>query len=252
MKHNPDKSDAEDAFVLADLVRMNYLPEVWLAPQPIRQLRRLTRYRRQLVNERKNHKLRVRALLREERASDAPANAWTKAWLAWARDEAPLGEQGRWVMGRLLAQIEHLSHEIAEVEKRLAEAVRDDPLTAALLRQRGVGLVTAATLRAEIGSFTRFKSGKQLARYCGLSPCNASSGKRQADAGLIRAGNDELRTILLEMAHRLAQHDDRWRTMKERMQYRNPMCVIVAAIANRYVRWLYHEMVRCEQPLEAA
>jgi len=44
------------------------------------------------------------------------------------------------------------------------------------------------TIRAEIGRFDRFRTGKQMARFCGLSPHNASSGARQADAGLIRAG----------------------------------------------------------------
>lgn len=254
MKQNPDKTDFADALLLADLLRTGYLPEVWLAPEPVRQLRRLTRYRRQLVNDRKNCKLRVRALLREERAGHGPANAWTKAWLDWARHKAALGEHGRWTMGRLLDQINHLTREIGEVEQRLKEAVQDDPLTDRLQEQRGMGLITAATLRAEIGSFTRFRSGKQLARYCGLSPCNASSGKRQADAGLVRAANAELRTMLLQCAHRLARYDDRWRAMKERLRYKNkkPMSVVVAAIANRYTRGLYHEMVSCQQPLEVA
>jgi transposase len=254
MKQGPDKTDAGDAFVLADLLRSGHLPEVWLAPEKIRQLRSLTRFRRQLVNDRKKAKLRVRALLREHRAGLPPANPWTKAWLEWVRTEAPLGEHGRWVMGRHLECIAYLSREIKAVEERLAEAVKDDPLTAKLREQPGVALITAATLRAEIGSFTRFGSGKQLARYCGLTPCNASSGKRQADAGLIRAGNADLRTILIECAHRIARYDDRWKAMKNRLVYQNkkPMSVAAAAIANRFTRWLYHEMVICQQPLEMA
>ena len=51
-----------------------------------------------------------------------------------------------------------------------------------LLTMSGIGLVTAVTLRAEIGRFDRFRTGKQLARFCGLSPRNASSGQRQASA----------------------------------------------------------------------
>ena len=43
-----------------------------------------------------------------------------------------------------------------------------------------------------IGRFDRFRGGKQLSSYCGIVPCNASSGKRQADAGLTNRGNEDL------------------------------------------------------------
>jgi transposase len=67
MKQNPDKTDFADARILADLVRVGYLPKVWLAPDDIVELRRLVRFRRQLVAERRDVKLRIRALLRDER-----------------------------------------------------------------------------------------------------------------------------------------------------------------------------------------
>ena len=71
LRQNPDKTDYSDARLLADLERVGYVPRVWLAPQAIRELRRLVRYRRQLVNERRNVKLRVRALLRAHRRACA-------------------------------------------------------------------------------------------------------------------------------------------------------------------------------------
>src|ERR1044072_6119442 len=67
MKRSPDKTDLGDAHLLADLVRVNYLPTVWLAPEATRQLRRLVRYRAQLVARRRDVKLRIRGLLRENR-----------------------------------------------------------------------------------------------------------------------------------------------------------------------------------------
>ncbi len=67
MKRSPDKSDFADAHLLADLCRVGYLPRVWLPPKVIRDLRRLTRFRQQLVDQRRDIKLRIRALLREER-----------------------------------------------------------------------------------------------------------------------------------------------------------------------------------------
>ncbi len=253
LKKGPDKSDGRDAFLLADLVRVNYLPEVWLAPLATRQLRRLVRFRQQLKRERTEVKQQIHGLLAEERALQAPANPWTKAWLAWLEESAPLGEHARWVLQRQLERLQRIEEEIKSVDARLHEVTSDDPVYQKLLEQPGVGPVTAATLRAEIGSFDRFRNGKQLARYCGVTPCNASSGKRQADAGLVRASNRELRTILLEAAHRLARHDPRWQQFKAKLVARNkPGSVAAAAVANRWMRWLYHQMASSKQPPSAA
>jgi len=67
MKQNPDKTDYSDAQMLADLERVGYLPKVWLAPQEVRELRSVVRFRQQLVAERRNIKLRVSAILRQQR-----------------------------------------------------------------------------------------------------------------------------------------------------------------------------------------
>jgi transposase len=231
---------------LADLVRINYLPTVWLAPESTRQLRRLVRHRAQLVKRRRDVKLRIRGLLRENRVRCAQAGAWRKAWLAWLEHEAPLGESDRWIVKDHLAELASLSRRIAAVEARLRSAVADDPVVAQLLAQPGVGLVTAATMRAEIGRFDRFATGKQLARFCGVTPRNASSGARQADAGLIAAGNPELRTVLVELAHRLISRiKGRWAELAHGMLVRGkPKNVVVAAVANRWVRWLHRELRR--------
>ena len=243
MKQNPDKTDYSDARMLADLERVGYLPKVWLAPQEVRELRHVVRYRDQLVHQRRNLKLRVSAILRQQRITYSAGGTWTRRWEAWIRQVKGLSPQGRWVIDRHLARMTAVLTEIAEVEEHLAELTADDPLVAALQRMPGIGPVTAWTLRAEIGRFDRFRSGKQLARFCALTPRNASSGDRQADAGLIKAGNRALRTVLIEAAHRLIRFDDEWRSFADELLRRGkPKCVVVAATANRWVRRLYHDL----------
>lgn len=243
MKRSPDKTDFGDAQLLADLIRVNYLPNVWLAPRSIRELRRLVRHRSQLVCRRKDVKLRIRALLRENRLKCRSAKAWTKDWYAWLQ-QAELSESDQWVLNDHLEEIQSLVGRISSVEARIHVHVQDDPWIEQLMALPGVGLVTAVTLRAEIGRFDRFQTGKQLARFCGVTPRNASSGARQADAGLIKAGNPELRKVLTELAQRLVHRiKGRWMKlaagMLERGKKKN---VVVAAIANRWVRWLYHQI----------
>jgi transposase len=243
MKVNRDKTDYADSRILADLERVGYLPPVWLAPEALRELRRLVRYRQTLVTQRTAAKLRIRALLRDHRIK-LPGRAWTVAWLAGlAQVQLPA------ISARLLERYQQtarlLAREIRHTEQWLAEVVADDPLVRRLRQLRGIGLVTACVLRAEIGDFGRFRTGKQLARYCGLTPRNASSGNRMADAGLIAAGNSLLREVLIEAAHRLLRLDPRWRSFRDRMDRAGkPRCVTAAAAANRWVRWLFYEIQR--------
>lgn len=246
MKRSPDKSDLSDAQLLADLVRVNYLPRVWLAPQEIRELRRLVRHRANLVRQRKDTKLRLRGLLRENRLKCPDARAWTKRWHEWLREEAELSESDRWLLQEHLDQIVYLEGQIAAALARIEIAVSNDPVVAKLQSLYGVGLITAVTIRAEVGRVDRFDSGKQLSRFCGVTPRNASSGARQADSGLIKAGNPDLRQVLIELAHRLIRYQHaQWGKLANGMLKRGkPKNVVVAAVANRWVRWLYHELQR--------
>ena len=127
MKQNPDKTDYQDAQLVADLERIGYLPRVWLAPQHIRELRQVVRYRLQLTEQRRATKLRVRALLREQRCR-APqgVNAWTKAWDHWLRHSAELSAEGRWVANQHLQELACLVTRIRQVEKRLERLTAND------------------------------------------------------------------------------------------------------------------------------
>jgi transposase len=240
MKTNPDKTDYGDARLLADLARVGYLPRVWLPPERIRQLRQLVRYRSQLVAERKRHKQQAKALMRQQRLSIREGTSWTQKWvcrlksLEWPR-------LSRLIVESHVDEIERLTGRIRELERTLEEELRNDGVVGWLRTQPGIGLVTAATLRAEIGDVARFRTGKQLARFCGLSPCNASSGARQADAGVIRAGNPELKRVVVEAAHRLVHYDPRWTGLAVRLKRAGkPTSVVVAAVANRWMRQLFH------------
>lgn len=253
MRQNPDKTDLSDAHLLADLVRLGYLPRVWLAPPAIRDLRTLVRYRQQLVDRMRNTKLRIRALLREQRVPDAPRWLWTQHGLAWLGQLQTLPPQAGWVLENHLLDLQGAAAQLLRVTARLREVAAQDPLIVALLAQPGIGLVTACVLRAEVGRFGRFRTAKQLARFCGVSPCNASSGARQADAGLVRGCSRLLRDTLIEAAHRLARCDAHWMQYRRQLRERGkPGSVIAAAVANRWTRRLFHELRQLESTAVAA
>jgi len=244
MKKSPDKTDYSDGRLLADLTRVGYLPKVWLPSAHERDLRQLVNHRQALVNNRRAVKLRIGALLREHRANTPKKmSRWSRAWINWVRITPQLSFDARWITGELLDELDHLNKKVSMADDRLRQSVGDDPLVQKLMEEPGIGEVTAWTLRAFVGRFDRFTSGKQLSRYCGLSPCNASSGARQADAGLVQGCNQILRATLIQAAHRLMRTEKRWVDLADQMKRRGkPAGLIVAAVANRWMRGLWHRM----------
>lgn len=246
MKHNPDKTDYGDARMLAELARVAMIPPVWLAPQPIREMRLLVRLRANLVKRVKALKTRILGVLRLQRVvedEEVVGNRWTQKWLKWLKSERAISSEGRFVITEHLEEYESLKKRISETEARLRARCKSDGVVQGLLAIKGIGEVTAWTMRAVIGRFDRFRTGKQLARFCGVTPRNVSSGERVADAGLIKAGDALLKSVLVEAAHRLRRGHARWRKLAAKLEKRGKhKNVIVAAIANRWVRWLHHEM----------
>ena len=245
MKSSPDKSDYSDGQLIADLPRVGYLPRVWLAPAPIRALRQLVQHRQRLVDRARALKLQVGAVLREQRVKidSERGSRWSKAWTASVRDNDRLCQHARWIVNDLLDDLLYTKGKVAATEAKLREATAGDEVIAKLMQQAGIGEVTAWVLRACVGDFSRFKTAKQLSRYCGMTPRNASSGKKVADAGLVDAANKLLRATIVQAAHRLIRTIERWRELADALSKRGkPSCVIVAAIGNRWVRTLHHAM----------
>lgn len=246
MKSNPDKTDYSDARLLAELCRAGLIPPVWLAPESIRELRLLVRLRADLVAQARAVKTRVLGVLRQQRIVEPVGRGsgrWSKAWTVWLTGENGLSEQARFVVRTLLEDLAFVRRKVAQVEARLRSATAKDEVVARLLTVKGVGEVTAWTMRALIGRFDRFASGKHLARFCAVTPRNASSGQRVADAGMIRAGDPLLKTVVIEAAQRLRRYEPRWRELSASMAARGKATgAIVGAVANRWLRGLFHQL----------
>jgi len=225
-------------------------------PRPTDDLRQLVNHRQRLVDRRRAIKLQVGAILREQRVKidKDRGSRWTRAWTAGARDNQRLSAHARWIVNDLLDDLTCTDGKIDKAEGRLREATAGDPVVERLMTQPGIGEVTAWVLRAYVGDFGRFKTAKKLARYCGMSPCNASSGDRVADAGLIDGCNKLLRLTVVQAAHRLIRTVPRWRDLAASMRARGkPACVSVGAVGNRWLRTLHHAMTQpATQPATTA
>lgn len=244
MKQSSDKTDFADARLLADLTRTGYLPEVWLPHEYIRELRSYVRRREQLVKQRVAEKQRIRSLLKNNRLTP-PGKPWTREWAEWILNADEVPPKVLRLIEDHFDMIRIVTAKIDKIMEDLEEMTADDPVVEQLREQKGVGPVTAFTIRAEVADVTRFRSGKQLANFCGLSPKNVSSGKKQTTCGLIASGSPSLRKVLLEAAHRLARYNAHWKKLFDRLhkEKHKPKNVAVAAVANRWIRWLYHQLL---------
>jgi len=249
MKNNPDKTDYSDGLLLSDLNRVGYLPEVWLAPEPIRDMRALVRYRQQMVQRGKDTKLRIRAMLRHYRIKvPEKMSPWSKRGIAWLSAIKELPRHSAWILREHLEELQRCAAKLKLLQKRFGEVAVGDSMIKQLMLLDGIGLVTAVVIRAEIGWFSRFRTGKQLARFCGASPRNASSGTKQADAGLIKAGNPILKTAIIEAAHRIKRYDKYWHEFAQKLRKAGKKpSVIAAAVANRWLRRLHYTMCKYEK-----
>ena len=175
-----NKTDKLDTHGLNRLQRNGTLPTVWIPPGPLRELRELTRTRVVLVAQRTRWKNRITATLAKW---GLPPSEYSDPYGKNAREELEghmerLPEQTRWSTRQMLAQLDSLSEQIRQFEKRLEELVDVTPEMPWLETMPGVGIILAATIALEIGEVGRFLSAERLASYAGTVPRVHASGDR--------------------------------------------------------------------------
>ena len=197
------KTDRRDALMLARLARADELAPVRVPDLCDEAVRDLVRGRDDAVREQRNARHRLKALLLRNGIRYAGKAAWTPAHLRWlASLKMPLGAQQ--------ISFQEYLHSITECSARivrLEQAMRDQlpgwalrPLVQALMALRGVQLIAAMTLVAELQDFMRFEHPRKLMAYVGLVPGEHSSGPKRRQGSITKAGNSAARRMLVEVA----------------------------------------------------
>ena len=193
------KTDRRDAAGLARLHRAGELTAVWVPDAQHEAMRDLVRARLDAV--RRARQQLSGFLLRQGCHYGRPA--WTKLhrrWLAGLKFEQAVHHI---VLEDYIAAVEAAEARRGRLTAQI-EAMLPDwtlaPVVAALQTMRGMALVNAATLIAELGDLSRFANPRQLMAYLGLVPCEHSSGASVRRGGLTKAGNSAARRLLIEAA----------------------------------------------------
>jgi transposase len=190
--------DNVDAAILAQLLRADLLPEAWIAPAKVRQLRALLRHRAGLVRLGTQLRNRIHAVAADF-GYDRSASYWTgpgRGWLA----ELDLPAASREIVTDCLAVIDGLAPLIDRIDGELRQHARADPRVKVLTTLPGVGEFTALVMLAEIGDITRFGSARKLASWAGLTPTVRGSDLTVRHGHISKQGSAWLRWVLNQAA----------------------------------------------------
>jgi transposase len=188
------KSDRADARHLRELLMIERLPESWIAPDHLLDLRARVRLRHTLGDRRGEWQQRIQAVLyhhgvpQRRRLMTREGRAWLEAveLPAVAREQITVA----------LVMIDALDVQLAPLTRELRAYARRRPGCRALMAHYGIGELTAVTILAELGDARRFSSSRHAVRYSGLDITVHQSDQRRAPGHLSRQGPPALRWAL--------------------------------------------------------
>lgn len=198
------KTDRRDGLSLARLSRAGELTAVWV-PEPEQEaIRDLTRAREDMKAIETKARQRLGAfLLRHGQVYRAGRRRWTQAhfrWLETVKFDAPIQQI---VLQEYIEAVKEAQRRVAGLEQQMAQVLAGwslRPVAEGLMALRGVSLITAMTVLAELGDISRFDSPRQLMAYLGLVPSEHSSGASRRQGSITKAGNGHVRRVLVESA----------------------------------------------------
>ena len=197
------KTDRRDSLNLARLHRAGELTAVWVPDGAQEALRDLTRAREDMKHLQRQAKQRLLGfLLRHGKRFEGKDN-WTQAHFRWfetVKFEQPVQQI---VFQEYVDSVQAMTRRVEAFDEQIERAAADSvlwPLIEGLMALRGVKLITATTIVAEIGDLRRFTTAPQLMAYLGVVPSEHSSGESKVRGSITKTGNGHVRRVLVEAA----------------------------------------------------
>jgi transposase len=191
------KNDERDAIDLADMLRLGRLPEAWIAPPAVRELRELVRYRAKLVALRSGLKAQVHAVMAKEGVLPAARDLFGQSGNLQL-DAMELGDVYTLRVSSLRDLIALYDREVTTLEREIASRLRGHDGYRAIQQINGIGPTMAAVLVAEIGDVSRFRSAEALCSWAGLTPRHRESDTKVHRGGVTKQGSRLVRWAVIE------------------------------------------------------
>lgn len=195
------KTDRRDANTLTRLYRAGELTPVWVPDKEQEAMRDLTRAREDMKAMEGHAKQRLGAFLLRHGKKYPGKSKWTQAYFRWLEGikfEIPVQQI---VFQEYVDTVKQMKERVAEMEQEMRHAMEGwslAPVVTGLMALRGVDIITAMTVVAELGDISRFDTPRQLMAHLGLVPSEYSSGARRQRGGITKTGNGHARRVLIE------------------------------------------------------
>lgn len=233
------KSDRADAEKIADLLRVNLLPECHMLPEEIRELRRILRYRNHIVRSAVRMQNKISGLLMEVGVSYSRRRLHGKKYfhdLLERVEEIPPSVKG-------LLQLSRSGYEMfRSLQKRLVRELHANSLICdrvqRLMTIPGVGELTALTWVLEIGDAGRFTSIRKAISYCGLCSAQKESAGKEQRGPISKKRNRHLQTVLIEAAKIAPLWNEQLAIVHERELKKGNRNRATLAVARRLVAYM--------------
>jgi transposase len=233
------KNDVRDASDLADLLRMGRLPEAWIAPPEIRQLREAVRHRAKLVALRSGLKAQVHAVLAKQGVA-VPMTDLFGVGGSRLLDRLRLDPAYAARVGSLRRILDLLDFEIDVVNKRVHTQLSSHAGYKAIRAVPGIGPVLAAIFVAEIGDVTRFPGPAQLASWAGLTPWHRESDTTVHRGRITKQGNRLVRWAAIEAVQRTPSTAGWLVATRARLTERRGRNIATTAVARRLLALVFY------------
>jgi len=226
------KTDKLDAALLAKLLRGGLIPASYVPPRSYHELREITRARARLSRRKVEARNEIHALLTRANLHVPFVNAFCKGGRRWIA-QAELGSAGNFVRDELLRRLEHFDQELELMDSRLAELAAQFPEVEAISDLHGIGPYSALLIVAEIGEPWRFRDGRLVGAYAGLTPRVSQSGDHAYYGHITHQGSPWLRWILVQVAIHVVKKDPALRNFYQRIRKRSSAKIARVAVARK-------------------
>lgn len=248
------KNDYRDCRELIDRMRLHKLPEAWIAPAELRELRELVRYRAKLVCLRTGLKAQVKAVLAKHCLHPPVNDLWGVAGPRWL-DTLQLADGYMTRVESLRDLVGLFDREIAMLERVIHQRLRDDRGYRAIQHLDGVGPVLAAVFVVEIGDISRFATPESLCSWAGLTPKHHESDRKAHRGKVTKQGSKLVRWAAVEAISHV-RGGPKLKADYHRIAERRGINIARTAVARKLLTLVYYGLrdgeIRCLARAEAA
>lgn len=235
------KTDKIDSSILAQLLRIEFLPCSYIADKDTRDKREWLRYRLFLVRQKTCFKASIHGVLARYNCRINASDLFGKEGKEYLKDVI-LPDKTRKVLDSLLVNLEFLEEQVKLMDKKIREEVKNNKQAQILMSIPGIGHFGALLLLYEVGDFSRFSRASKFISYTGMAPSVHSSGDKTRTGKIMKEGNKHIRWYITQAAAAAiaSGKDIRLMRLYKRVKIKRGGRTAIIAVAKELLNIAYH------------